>query len=193
LTEIDGTARWIFFAHGLKSGQMPLFCESMTENCQFFRTLVLGGRKMSLTSYEPWLGARQLQDEINRLFSGVSTNDTSGVTADWVPNVDINEFEEQFQLFVDIPGVDPRHVEITLENAVLTISGERFAQAPKDDQKVVHRRSERATGRFYRRFILPDSVDIEKVRATDRHGVLEIEIPKQAKALPKRIKVAAAA
>jgi HSP20 family protein len=146
---------------------------------------------MSLVSYEPWLGARQLQDDINRLFSGWSTNDSSGVTADWVPNVDINELEGQFQLFVDLPGVDPKDVEITLETGVLTISGERFAQAPKEDQNVISRRAERGTGRFYRRFILPESVDADKVKATDRHGVLEVVIPKQAKALPKRIKVAA--
>lgn len=146
---------------------------------------------MSLVSYEPWLGVRQLQDDINRLFSSWSTNDSSGVTADWIPNVDINEFEEQFQLFVDVPGVDPKDVEITMENGVLTISGERFVQAPKEDEKVIRRRAERGSGRFYRRFMLPESVDAEKVRATDRHGVLEITIPKQAKALPKRIKVAA--
>lgn len=146
---------------------------------------------MSLVSYEPWLGARQLQDDINRLFSGWSTNDSSGVTADWIPSVDINEFEGQFQLFVDLPGVDPKDVEITLETGVLTISGERFAQAPEEGQNVISRRAERGTGRFYRRFILPESVDADKVKATDRHGVLEVVIPKQAKALPKRIKVAA--
>lgn len=146
---------------------------------------------MSLVSYEPWLGVRQLQDDINRLFSGWTTNDSSGVTADWVPNVDINEFEEQFQLFVDVPGVDPKDVDITLENGVLTISGERFAQAPKDDEKFIQRRTERGVGKFYRRFILPETVDADKVKAMDRHGVLEISIPKQAKALPKRIKVAA--
>ena len=146
---------------------------------------------MSLVSYEPWLGARQLQDDINRLFSGWSTNDSSGVTADWAPNVDINELEGQFQLFVDLPGVDPKDVEITLETGVLTISGERFSQAPEEGQNVISRRAERGTGRFYRRFILPESVDADKVKATDRHGVLEIVIPKQAKALPKRIKVAA--
>ena len=146
---------------------------------------------MSLVSYEPWFGVGQLQDDINRLFASWSTNDSSGVNADWVPNVDINEFEDQFQLFVDVPGVDPKDVEITLETGVLTISGERLAQAPKEDQNVIRRRAERGTGRFYRRFILPESVDGDKVRATDRHGVLEILIPKLAKALPKRIKVAA--
>ena len=146
---------------------------------------------MSLVSYDPWGGVRQLQDDINRLFSSWSTNDSSGVTADWVPSVDINEFENRFQLFVDVPGVDPKDVEITLESGVLTISGERFPQAEKEDETMIQRRSERGSGRFYRRFILPETVDADKVKATDRHGVLEIMIPKQAKALPRRIKVAA--
>ena len=146
---------------------------------------------MSLVRYDPLFSVRQLQDDINRLFSGWSTNDSSGVTADWVPSVDINEFDDKFQLFIDVPGVDPKDVEITLEAGVLTITGERFAQAEKAEENVVSRRAERGTGRFYRRFILPESVDADKVKATDRHGVLEIMIPKQAKAQPRRIKVAA--
>lgn len=146
---------------------------------------------MSLVHYDPWNGMRQLQDDINRLFSGWSTNDSSGVTADWVPSVDINEFEDRFQLFVDVPGVDPKAVDITLESGVLTITGERFLQAATDDETVIRRRTERGSGRFYRRFILPETVDADKVKAIDRHGVLEILIPKQAKALPRKIKVAA--
>lgn len=146
---------------------------------------------MSLVNYEPFLGFRQLQDDINRLFAGASTNDSSSVTADWIPSVDINEFDDKFQLFVDVPGVNPKDVEITLEGGVLTITGERFVQAEKSDENVVRRRAERGTGRFYRRFILPETVDADKVKATDRHGVLEIMIPKQAKAMPRRIKVAA--
>ena len=146
---------------------------------------------MSLVNYEPWFGVRQLQDDINRLFSGFTTNDSSAVTADWVPNVDINEFEDRFQLYVDVPGVDPKDVEITLEAGVLTISGERFMQAAKAEENVIRRRAERGSGRFYRRFILPETVDADKVKASDRHGVLEISIPKQAKALPRKIKVAA--
>ncbi|MDX1404985.1 MAG: Hsp20/alpha crystallin family protein [Woeseiaceae bacterium] len=147
---------------------------------------------MSLVRYEPWLGVRQLQDDINRLFTGWSTSDSSAVTADWVPNVDIDEFEDRFQLYVDVPGVDPKDVEITLEGGVLTITGERFPLSAKaEEDNVIHRRAERGSGRFYRRFILPETVDAEKVKASDRHGVLEISIPKQAKALPRKIKVAA--
>lgn len=146
---------------------------------------------MSFVNYDPLFPVRQLQDDINRLFSGVSTNDSSSVTADWVPSVDINELEDKFQLYVDLPGVDPKEVDITLESGVLTITGERFMQAEKAEEKVIRRRAERGTGRFYRRFILPETVDAEKVKAVDRHGVLEILIPKQAKAMPRRIEVAA--
>ncbi|MDX1509613.1 MAG: Hsp20/alpha crystallin family protein [Woeseiaceae bacterium] len=146
---------------------------------------------MSLMKYEPYLGLHKLQDDINRLFSSWATADSSGVTADWVPSVDINEFEDRFQLFVDVPGVDPKNVDITLESGVLTITGERFPIAEKSEENVIRRRAERGSGRFYRRFILPQSVDADKVKATDRNGVLEISIPKLAKAMPRRIKVAA--
>jgi HSP20 family protein len=146
---------------------------------------------MSLVTYDPLFSVRQLQDDINRLFSGWSTNDSSSVTADWVPNVDINEYEDKFQLYVDLPGINRKDVDITLESGVLTITGERFAQAEKAEENIVRRRTERGNGRFYRRFILPESVDAEKVKATGRDGVLEVVIPKQAKAVPRRIEVAA--
>lgn len=146
---------------------------------------------MSLVRYSPLFGVRQLQDDINRLFSDWNADDSSGVVADWVPSVDINEFDDKFQLFVDLPGVDPKAVDITLDSGVLTIAGERFMVADKEGENVFRRRTERGSGRFYRRFILPETVDADKVKATDRHGVLEILIPKQAKAQPRRIKVAA--
>ena len=146
---------------------------------------------MSLIKYDPLLNVRQLQNDINRLFSGWSSNDSSSVTADWVPSVDINEFSDKFQLHVDLPGVDPKDVDITRESGVLTITGERYVQGEKADEDVIRRRAERGTGRFYRRFILPETVDADNVKATDRHGVLEILIPKQAKAMPRRIEVAA--
>lgn len=146
---------------------------------------------MSLAKYDPFFSVRQLQDDINRVFSGWSTNDSSAVTADWVPTVDINEFDDKFQLYVDVPGVEPKEVDITLEAGVLTITGERFVQAEKTEENIVRRRAERGTGRFYRRFILPETVDADNVKATGRNGVLEILIPKQAKALPRRIQVAA--
>lgn len=145
---------------------------------------------MAMVRYNPW-GVGELQNEINRLFRTWGDTDSTGVTADWVPTVDISEFDDRFQLFVDLPGVAPEAVDITLDNSVLTISGERyFPAAPEGEQMTTHR-NERGQGRFHRRFILPDTVDADKVKATDRNGVLEISIPKQAKAQPRRIKVAA--
>ena len=146
---------------------------------------------MPLVNYQPFFAVRQLQDDINRLFSDWNSNDSSGVTADWVPSVDINEFDDKFQLYVDVPGVSPKDVDITLEAGVLTITGERYMQAEKSDENIIRRRTERGSGRFFRRFVLPETVDADKVKATDRHGVLEILIPKQAKAQPRRIEVAA--
>jgi len=145
---------------------------------------------MAMVRYNP-LGVGDLQREINRLFNSWDDPESSAATASWVPTVDIQEYDNRFQLFVDIPGVDPEAVEITLDNGVLTISGERLMQSAPEGEQVIHRRAERGQGRFYRRFILPDTVDADNVKASNRHGVLEISIPKQAKAQPRRIKVAA--
>jgi HSP20 family protein len=145
---------------------------------------------MSLVRYSP-LGINQLQSEINRIFRSFDDSESSSATADWVPTVDINEFDDRFQLFVDLPGVDPEQVDITLDNGVLTISGERRPEALAEGEKRLQRRIERGEGRFYRRFILPDMVDADNVEARNRFGVLEITIPKQAKAQPRRITIAA--
>lgn len=153
---------------------------------------------MALVRYESprdMASWNHLQDQINRLFSvfGEGTeSDSSGATADWIPPVDINEYGDRFQLFVDLPGLDAERVDVTLDNGVLTISGERHMPEVDDKaERMSQRRIERGHGRFYRRFILPDTVDSEKVEAVGRNGVLEITIPKQAKAQPRRIKVAA--
>lgn len=148
---------------------------------------------MALARYEPWNVMSQLQDEINRAFSnaGDSNQGSSSATADWIPLVDINEYAERFELFVDLPGVDPKSVEITLDHDVLTLSGERpREQRAGDDNQTVRQRSEHRHARFHRRFILPETVDTERVTATRRNGVLELNIAKQAKAQPRRIKVA---
>ncbi|MDH3491527.1 MAG: Hsp20/alpha crystallin family protein [Gammaproteobacteria bacterium] len=145
---------------------------------------------MQMVRYNPW-GVGELQNEINRLFSNWGDSESSAATAGWVPTVDIQEYDNRFQLFVDLPGVEPRAVDITLDNGVLTISGERnFPQVPEGEQ-MINRRTERGQGKFHRRFILPETVDADKVKASDHNGVLEISIPKQAKAQPRRIKVAA--
>jgi HSP20 family protein len=148
---------------------------------------------MPLMPYRDLAPFAQLRDEINRLFSTVDgQEETSGAMAGWMPAVDIHEYTDKFALLVDLPGVDPNQVEITLANGVLTLSGERNIERPAGAQDAqVRMRVERGTGRFHRRFILPDSIDSEQIRAVGRNGVLEITIPKQAKAQPRRISVGA--
>jgi len=144
---------------------------------------------MALVRYQPWSLLARLHDDINKSFNDWAGNDSSSVTADWVPAVDIEEYGDRFELFVDLPGVSAKDVDITLEEGVLTLAGERGAVRSTDE--IVNARRERGTGRFYRRFILPDTVDAERVEARERDGVIEVTIPKQAKAQPRKIKIAA--
>ena len=145
---------------------------------------------MEMVRYNPW-GVGELQNQINRLFQDWDDTDSSGATAGWRPTVDIQEFDSHFQLYVDVPGVNPSDVDITLDNGVLTISGERDRPSVPEGEQMINRRSERGHGQFHRRFILPDTVDADNVKASGGNGVLEISIPKQAKAQPRRIKVTA--
>src|SRR5690242_3518510 len=137
------------------------------------------GLVMALMRYEPWTVVSQLQNEINRVFGNLNDGESSSATAEWMPAVDIKEYANRFELLVDLPGVDPKQVDITLDNGVLTLSGERREEqsVQKNDQgEIQQQRSERRLGRFYRRFILPDTVDAEKVTATGSNGVLAISI-----------------
>lgn len=119
-----------------------------------------------------------LNDLMNVLDVGLRPTDDSHVESSrWVPAVDIKEDAEKFMLTVDIPGVDPKDVEIAMENNVLTLKGSR-EESISQDKKGYHR-IERTKGSFYRRFTFPDTSDSEHVTAKARHGVLEITIGKK--------------
>jgi HSP20 family protein len=143
----------------------------------------------SVMRQDPWGVMPRLQEEINRLFGNARENDSSSATAMWIPLVDIHEYTDRFELYVDLPGVDPSTVELTLDGGILTLSGQRLRQARKDNDEAQGLRVERGHGQFHRRFVLPDTVDSEKVNATGNHGVLTVTIPKQAKAMPRRIQI----
>ena len=147
---------------------------------------------MAIARYEPWSVVSQLQNEINRVFGNLNDGESSSATAEWMPAVDVREFVDRFELLVDVPGVDPKQVEITLDNSVLTLAGERRDEQTVDTDgkgQLLQQRRERRLGRFHRRFILPDTVDAEKVTASGRDGVLAISIAKHPKAQPRRISV----
>jgi len=109
----------------------------------------------------------------------------------WLPPVDVFEHPDRFELYVDLPGVDPASVELVLDDGVLTLKGER--RTVQAEQPAAGRlwRSERSQGRFERRFVLPDAADGEKVQAKTEHGVLQVTIAKRAPAVAQRIKIAA--
>ena len=143
----------------------------------------------STLRYEPWSMHRELLNEFNRFFERTSNNSdgSSGATADWAPPVDIEEYADRFVIYADVPGVNPGSIEITLEKGLLTLSGSRERQV--EQAGIESRRTERASGRFFRRFGLPDTADGDAVTAKGANGVLEVVIPKRQAALPRRIAV----
>jgi HSP20 family protein len=143
---------------------------------------------MALVRRDPWSLVDRLQEDMNRAL-GLWSVEKNDAGAAWTPAVDVDEHADHFTLFVDMPGVPADQVQITLEDGVLTLRGER---KPRDvEEKVTRRRVERSYGRFERRFLLPDSVEAEGVTARESNGVLEITIPKRAAVLPRRIEIAA--
>lgn len=147
---------------------------------------------MALVSYDPWGSMSKLQDEVNRVFhqrlGAVAPNDDSSVaTSNWTPAVDIEEQTDRFVITADVPGVKPEDIDITMENGLLTIKGERREE--RNVAETGFRRVERVSGSFYRRFSLPDSADAERISANGKNGVLEIVIPKGEQAKARRISV----
>lgn len=147
---------------------------------------------MAITRHGPWqVHGGNVHDEIrnafDRFFNSEETDQSNVVTSQWTPRVDIKEEDTRFAIFADIPGVDPKDIEITMEKGILSIKGERSAEAKTENGKLT--RIERSHGMFYRRFALPDSADAENISATGKHGVLEIVIPKKPETTPRRIEI----
>lgn len=105
----------------------------------------------------------------------------------WSPAVDLKEKADAYVVHADIPGVKPEDVEVTLENGVLTIRGQRSEE--REDEKDQRHCIERFSGSFIRRFTLPDVADAENVQANMEKGVLEIRIPKSEKTLSRKIEI----
>ena len=146
---------------------------------------------MTITRYSPWAQPQRFQDEIKqvfeRFFGEDETDQSNVVTSQWTPRVDIKEEDARFAIYADIPGVDPKDIEITMEKGILSIKGERKSETTEQNGKLT--RVERSHGLFYRRFALPDSADAEGIKAVGKNGVLEISIPKRPETAPRRINV----
>jgi HSP20 family protein len=146
---------------------------------------------MNLVRFEPWSILDQLHRDLNHSAlrgSGQLTDDNP--VADWVPAVDIVEHKDRFLVRADVPGVNPADIEVSMDAGVLSISGERQAEDRSEVDGV--QRYERFSGRFFRRFTLPESADAENITARSANGILEISIPKQPEVQARRITVEAA-
>lgn len=145
---------------------------------------------MKMTRYDPWRSMDDWRQEMDRVFHPLlqRDDDTSRVVGgDWVPAVDIKDEDNKYVIRADIPGVKPEDIEVTMDNGVLTIRGERRFE--ETEEKENFKRIERSHGIFYRRFTLPDDTDAEAIEATGKDGVLEVTIPKTAERHSKRIEV----
>ena len=139
-----------------------------------------------LVRYEPL----SVLNDINKLFEQTfplqNNRDSSHVeSAQWVPAVDIKEETSSFTLYVDLPGMDKSEITISMENNVLTLQGDR--KNGKNEKE--YYRLERASGKFYRRFTLPETADESKIAAKMEKGVLTITIPKKEASKPRSIQI----
>lgn len=130
---------------------------------------------------------RDLRQVFDRFISNEDTDQSNVVTSQWAPRVDIREEDKRFVIYADIPGVDPKDIEVNMDKGILAIKGDRVAESVSENGQFT--RIERSSGTFYRRFALPDSADAENICASGKHGVLEISIPKKPETTPRRITI----
>lgn len=132
---------------------------------------------------------RQLFDRLfeGGLFGTQGGDESSVVTSQWAPPVDILEEPDRFVLYADIPGVDPQDIEVQMDHGLLTIKGVRSGTDHKQEGR--YARIERMHGTFHRRFALPDSADAAGITASGHAGVLQVVIPKRPESKPRRIQV----
>ena len=149
---------------------------------------------MHITRFEPWGLINLLHQDLDQIAGrrfGLAGSDHNGSSvADWVPAVDIVEEKDRYVLRADVPGVKPEDIEVNMENGILSVSGERHRESTEEAQGM--RRVERVSGKFYRRFTLPDTADAEDISAKSANGILEVVIPKQPQILARKITVKAA-
>jgi HSP20 family protein len=144
--------------------------------------------RATLNRWEPFHGAATLQEQVNRLFGNVleHSGEESNLTS-WAPAVDIYETEHELVVKADLPEVDPKELDIRVENYLLTIRGERKFEKKVTEENYL--RVERAYGSFSRSFSLANTVNSEAIKADYQNGVLTLTIPKREEAKPKQIKV----
>ena len=144
---------------------------------------------MRRNDYGNLTGLRQLNRMLDDAFAGWPFENQGAITSAWIPPCDIMEDGEGVRIVMEIPGVSPDDVKLSLENNMLTIRGEKRQQEERESQERRVHRYERSYGAFERTFALPNTVDAEKIEADFDGGVLTVTLPKSERMRPREIKV----
>jgi HSP20 family protein len=145
---------------------------------------------MNVVKYDPFRELRNLQDEMTRLFTGsrpASFNREEMTHGAWAPSVDIFEDKDRLILEAELPGMNREDFEISVENNVITLSGERkFEKKTEGDN---YHRIERSYGSFTRSFTLPQTVTADGATADFENGVLRVALPKREETKARKIEI----
>ena len=131
-----------------------------------------------MRSLKPWLRITDLRQELDRLFDRMfeSRWDQFPATGDWVPSLDLSETKDALMLKMEVPGMDAKDIQVSLQENLLTVKGERKQE--EEEQGEQHHQVERSYGAFTRSVRLPIGVDGSKVNATFKNGLLVVTMPK---------------
>lgn len=136
------------------------------------------------TMLSPWPGFRELENTLSRIFQGEGEPETC---APWTPAVDLHETKDAYLLEADLPGLTKEDIQLTIEDDVVTLKGERKFAEKTEHQG--YQRIERRYGGFHRSWRIPEGVVSDRVAATFDNGVLKVTLPKPEEAKPKQIEV----
>ncbi|HYQ85213.1 MAG TPA: Hsp20/alpha crystallin family protein [Rubrobacter sp.] len=138
--------------------------------------------------FENFQTLRRLNSVLDEAFASWPFQQESGsVTSSWYPACDVFEDKDAVKIVAELPGVKPEHVKLSLENNLLTIRGEKKQEAEERSERI--HRYERSYGSFQRAFVLPSTVEGDKISAQYHNGVLTILVPKAERARPREIPV----
>jgi HSP20 family protein len=147
-----------------------------------------------MTSLIPWTwptrsALESWRQELEKMFerAGEPLAGNGEAMKAWAPRVDVEETDKEMTVKADLPGVDPKDVEISVSGDVLTVRGEK--KEAKEEKKKNYHRIERFEGKFYRQITLPTEADADKVSATSSKGVITITIPKKPELQPKKVAI----
>jgi len=147
-----------------------------------------------MTRWNPFTEMDELSNHLSSLLGTSPSRFSTGQcatakTATWSPRVDVVEDENEYLIKADLPAIDKNDVKVTVEDGVLTVSGERKSEQTEENDAKTYHRVERVYGSFTRQFNLPEEVDAAKVKATYNEGVLEVHLPKSPEAKPQHIDI----